>query len=72
MNLCGKLLNNFLHLCCCVVVFILLTRGKTAEVLHLDNSSCTAWPTFGDSASCGTKPIILFAWFLNGCFQNVQ
>jgi len=54
MNLCGKLLNNFLHLCCCVVVFILLTRGKTAEVLHLDDSSRTAWPTFGDSASCGT------------------
>jgi len=42
MNLCGKLLNNFLHLCCCVVVFILLTRGKTAEVLYLDDSSCTA------------------------------
>ena len=48
MNLCGKLVNNFLHLCCCVVVFIPLTRGKTVEVLHLDDSSCTAWPTFGD------------------------
>jgi len=54
VNPCGKLLNNFLHLCCCAVVFILLTRGKTAEMLHLDDSSCTAWPTFGDSASCGT------------------
>jgi len=42
MNLCGKLLNNSLHLCYCVVVFILLTRGQTAEVLHLDSSSCTA------------------------------
>ena len=28
MNLCEKLLNNFLYLCCCVVVFILLTRGS--------------------------------------------
>jgi len=36
------------------MVFILSTRVKTAEVSHLDNSSCTAWPTFGDSASCGT------------------
>jgi len=44
MNLCGKLLNNFLHLCCCVVVFILLTRGKTVEVLHLDDSSCVPDP----------------------------
>jgi len=66
------LLNNFLHFRCCVVVFILVMRGKTAEVLHLDDSSCTASPTFGDSASCGTKPITLFGWFSNGCFQNVQ
>jgi len=42
MNLCGTLLNNFLHLCGCVVVFMLLTRGKTAEVLHLEDSICTA------------------------------
>jgi len=53
MNLCGKLLNDFLHLCRCVVI-ILLTRGKTAEALRLDNSSCTAWHSFRDSASCGT------------------
>jgi len=26
---------NFLHLCCCVVVYILLTCGKTAEMLQL-------------------------------------
>jgi len=27
MNLCGKLLSNFLYLCCCVVLLILLTSG---------------------------------------------
>jgi len=53
-------------------VCLVLTRGKTAEVLLLDDSSCTAWPTFGDSASCGTWPITLFRWFLNVFFQNVQ
>jgi len=40
------------------------------EVLNLDNSSCIAWTTFGDSASCRTWPITLFGWFWSGGFQN--
>jgi len=37
----GTILNTYLYLCCFVVLFILMTRGKT-EVLHLDNVSCIA------------------------------
>jgi len=54
MNLCGKPLNKILYLGCFVVLFILVTRGKTTKVLYLYHSSCLAYSTFGDNVSCRT------------------